>query len=583
MRLVVTLAVGERKYGDLAINLALSIKCQTPEQKILLIYEPTAIKGIEELVEKHFDYGQLEHRHTDTAAEFAFWQKTQLYTTVMQAVPEATEIIFLDADTIMLPSKTVNEWFEKHQGRPFTSYCNDILDFKTGKRKRRDYTFWCDPAKVKEHYNLSDFNKIPQINSSFLYFEKGELAKTYFQVASNVWNDDNIQYTEYKNTKPDELCFNIASAITNILPHQTTYRPIFFQFGSEQQNISYINHYYKSFGFAGTASPHDYLVKFYNDTSEYYRYHFGIAESFKYKPPLYSETEYLSIQPLSRRTLYRRGELPNSDGGVFNPSAILRAYGLCTIYRKEAGIEKAMYVGTTAVAHIEYLNESTELKTTIPPGMRVEDFRLFDYDGQLMCGHSIAQNIYTTNIECKCAISEIKGDELNYIGIPNLPIETKKVEKNWVFFSEEKRLFCLYSLQPYKLFYTDDLIAWHPHEVGQKKLKWLDESYLSNSTNPILIDNHYLVFFHSKANGGYHHGAALIDKETKQITHCTPKAINIESGKEGFNPKITYVSGAVYFKDKDIIRVFAGEGDAHAIYFDFNAGKLIKEIKRYKC
>jgi len=81
----------------------------------------------------------------------------------------------------------------------------------------------------------------------------------------------------------------------NILPHQNTYRPIFFQFGSEQQNISYINHYYKAFGFAGEAYPHEYLVKLYNETSDYFRQHFGITEQFKYKPVLYSETEYLSI------------------------------------------------------------------------------------------------------------------------------------------------------------------------------------------------------------------------------------------------------------------------------------------------
>ena len=39
MKLICIIAVGERKFGDLALNLALSIKCNNPEQKIALIYE----------------------------------------------------------------------------------------------------------------------------------------------------------------------------------------------------------------------------------------------------------------------------------------------------------------------------------------------------------------------------------------------------------------------------------------------------------------------------------------------------------------------------------------------------------------
>lgn len=584
MRLVVTLAVGDRKWGDLSLNLALSIKIQTPEQKILLIYEPSAIRGIEELTDRYFDYGLLQHRHTDTPVEFAFWLKTQLYDLVTKTVPEATEIIYLDADTIMLPGKNVNEWFEKHECRPFTAYCNDIYDFKTKKRKRKDYTFWCEPEKIKLQLGIPD-NKMPQINSSFLYFEKCELAKAYFQTVSDIWNNEDIEFREYKNTKPDELCFNVASAITNILPHQNTYRPIFFQFGSEQQNISYIYNYYKSFGFAGEAYPHEYLVKLYNETSDFFRQHFGITEPFKYKPVLYSETEYLSIQPLLRRTLYRRGELENSDGGIFNPSAIIYKGELITIYRKEAGIEKNMYIGTSAIPHIEYESgESKELKTDAANNLRLEDFRFFEYSGLLMIGHSVCSNINTTNIECKCALSVLQDGYIHYIGIPELPVETTKVEKNWVFFSEGQRLFCLYSLNPYQLFYSDDLITWLRYGVEEKQLKWIDKSYISNSTNPIFIGEHYVVFFHSKnGQGGYHHSACLIDAKTKQLTHFASKAINIVSGKEGLHPKITYVSSAVYFKDRDVVRVYIGESDSHSIYNEFSCSKLIKELKKYKC
>jgi hypothetical protein len=585
MKLIVILAVGERKWGDLALNLALSIKCNNPEQKIALIYELSAINGIRELIDSYCDYSINQIRHTDTPTEFAFWLKTQLYDIATQSVPDAKEIIYLDADTIMLPGKKVDEWFTKHEGRPFTSYCNDIYDFKYKKRKRRDYTFWCDPEKVKFQLDIPDCNKMPQINTSFIYFEKCELAKSYFKTVSDIWENDQIEYKEYKNTKPDELCFNIASALTNILPHQNTYRPIFFQFGSEQQSACYINHYYKAFGFAGETYPSDHLIRLYNETSDYYRQYFGIVEMFKFNHVPYEANNYLSIQPLCRRTLYRRGELENSEGGIFNPSAIVYKGELTTIYRKEAGISKSMYIGTSSTPHIEYASgESKELKTDADKDLRLEDFRLFEYSGTLMASHTVCSNANTSNIESKCGLSVFNDGYLHYMGVPDLPVTLSKVEKNWTFFSESDRLFCLYKLSPYTLFYSDDLIAWERFATEEKKLKWINDKFISNSTNPILIGDSYLVFFHSlNGQGGYYHGACLIDSKTKQLTHFTPRALNIVSGKEGLVPKITYVSGAVYFKDRDVVRAYCGEADSHSIYNEFNATKLIKEIKKYKC
>lgn len=582
-RLIVTLAVGDKSWGQRALSLALSLKANDDEQEVMLIYTPSAIAGIEELVDTYFDYGIQHIQTTDTATEYAFYLKTQLYDIVTQAVPDATEILFLDADTIMLPGKSVNDWFAKHEGRSFTAYCNDIYDYKTKQRKRKDYTFWCDPEQVKFQLDIPD-NRMPQINTSFIYFEKGVLAKHYFQTVSDIWDNDRIEYKEYKNVKPDELCFNIASAITNMLPHQTTYRPIFFECFASTYDTFYINHNFQSFGFAGELPPKDGLVKYYNDTSDYYRKYFGITDFFRHIPEPLPSKDFLSIQPEKRRTLYRRGELLNSDGGVFNPSALIHKGELVTVYRKEAGIEKNMYIGTSSIPHIEYQSgESKELKIDIDSSLRVEDFRIFEHRGMLMFGHSVGKNIYTTNVECKCGLSVSNDGYLHYMGVPDLPVSTNKVEKNWTFFSEGERLFCLYKLSPYTLFYSDDLITWRRFAVGEKKLKWVNDKFISNSSNPILIGDSYLVFFHSlTGQGGYYHGACLIDAKTKQLTHFTPRALNIVSGKEGLMPKITYVSGAVYFKDRDVVRVYCGEADSHAIYNEFNATRLLREVKKYK-
>src|ERR1035437_9052940 len=151
-KVIFTMAVGGRMWGDMALNICLSIKAQNPNQKVGLITDLKAIEGIEPLIEKFFDYHVTIHNiEGESNHQFAFHLKTQLYDICTNACPDATAFIFIDADCIMLPKNGedgkpyTDVWFEKHAGRPFTSYCNDMYDYATKTRKRKDYTFWCDP------------------------------------------------------------------------------------------------------------------------------------------------------------------------------------------------------------------------------------------------------------------------------------------------------------------------------------------------------------------------------------------------------------------------------------------------------
>lgn len=583
MNLIVTIAVGNKSWGERALNLSLSVKANDDEQKTMLIYTKSAIEGIEGLINDHFDYGLCYEMDSDNPSEFAFHLKTRLYGIVSSVCKDFQAVIYLDADTIIIPGKSTKDWFEDHYGTPFTSYCNDVYDYETKTRKRTDYTFWCDPEKVKVKFNILHNAKMPQINTSFMYFEAGIRAKYYFMVAENVWNE-HFEYKEYRNSKPDELCFNIASSMANLLPHKTTYRPIFFEFCSSVCSAQYINHQFTSFGFAGEKYPSAFLLKLYNDTAAYYRNIFGISHEFNYIPETNTANKYLPIAPDLRRTLYRIGEVENSGGGIFNPSAIMKRDELVTIYRKETGIEKGRYSGKSAIAHVDCMAMSFEMISDAPEDMRIEDFRLFELNGGLYVNHSIAKNIYTTDIECSCGVSKIKGDKLEFIGASLLPIAEKKVEKNWAFFSDSVGVYCIYSLNPYLIFASTDLLGeWRPINAKQPKLKWINDGFISNSTNPILIGDSYLMFFHSKENGVYYHGAVLIDKETKEITHATPRAFNLPFNNEGLAKNILYVSGAIYLKDTDRVRIYCGECDSNSIYYEFDKEKLIKQIKKYPC
>lgn len=120
--------------------------------------------------------------------------------------------------------------------------------------------------------------------------------------------------------------------------------------------------------------------------------------------------------------------------------------------------------------------------------------------------------------------------------------------------------------------------------VKQPRLDWFHyDAEICNSTNPILVGEHRLMFFHTKENGIYHHGAVLLDAATHEITHYTRNSIPIKNTAyaDGIGKGIIYVSGSVLLEPEGLIRVFFGEGDSSACYNDYDKDELINIIKQY--
>ncbi len=602
-KVIFTMAVGSTYFGNMAMNLSLSIKAQNPNQKVGLITDLRAIEGIEPLIEKFFDYHVTIHNSEyDTPHAFAFSIKPQLYDICTKACPDATAFIFIDADCIMLPKNNEGDkaytdiWFEKHAGRPFTAYCNDMYNYATKTRKRKDYTFWCEPEDLRNYgfFNHEIDNKIPQINSSFLYFQKCDTAKRYFDFVKGYWDDDVVPFQKYKGAKPDEFCFNLASLFECLFPHQNTYRPIYFQCFSENYELPYIMQHYKAMGFAGQTKPLAHLVELYNQLSDWYRKSFAIVPKFHLTTLSKMEVDPapIEIKAIARKTIYRRGELANSDAGVFNPSAIhLEPHrNLLTILRKQPNMEcyKGVNSKHSAVAYV--INEATGTEYELNPvgydNNRIEDFRLFMCGKAVLCNHNIIHRDTRTEREFSVNLAYVDGNDLCNIGRPQLPIEISKQEKNWAFFGEGNRMWCIYSLAPYQIFYaesSDGWQQWYKHDVLPVEIDWwFKEGMICNSTNPVVINDYLLLFFHTKQSGGiYSHGAVLLDKTSKNILYYTHHELKIEFVNEGMQKDLLYVSGAlIYYNDahEPILRIYFGECDSNACYNDYDATVFIQKI-----
>ncbi len=374
---MLTMALGSRVWGDFALNLCLSIRATNPKAKIGLIHDGRAIDGLEEDVQRFFDYSyRLGDSEFVTSYEQAFYTKTQLWDIAKIIAPDYEACIYLDADVLMLPGRSVDDWFAQHRNLAFTAWNNGYYNYENKATFGRGYTFWCEPEDAKAYFNNEQnkglWNAMPQINSSFLYFKPRPLSRLLFSAALNVWMDKGFKYKPYKGVKPDELCFNVACAMTGVMPHQNPYYPVFFQFASENHEEVYIMHGWPALGFAGEGRQSEHLCAMYNRYVAYYRMAFGIDDEWAFDNTVkqLQDSNPIRLERKRQRTLYRRGEIPGSLGGVFNPSGIVRDWShpdfeeRITIYRKEANHNiKVGYLNESSVPYIHFLSASEEFES----------------------------------------------------------------------------------------------------------------------------------------------------------------------------------------------------------------------------
>ncbi len=598
MRAIATIATGNATYLQLALNLGLSVKANSDIQTVLLHTNDAMadLKWTLEQIDRRFGFAfdkkvaiTIKEENAATPLEQAHYIKLTAYETLKNE--GYTEVILLDADTLLIPSKSPDTWFNEITTN-FSAYCNAEFDFKTGKSSHEGYTYWCDPLEAQDYFGLT--GKMPQINASFIYFKFTEGVKRVFDTAQDIWNtisQSEFKHEKHNGSKTEEMCLNLACALTQTYPHKVPYQPIYFQYQHEEHNPAYAMQYYNAISMAGNIVHTPDLLAYYNQLCRYYRSAYGINESFVFTNETKKPKDSPIVLPFNRRTLWRRGELPNSEAGIFNPSAIMHQGKLLTIYRKEKSMEmySHKYTHTTAVPHLCVGdNEGSELEILgFEANERLEDFRLFRSGDFIAISHTVVTNMTNDSIESHICISTLDSNSIRKNILPKLPVSKNATEKNWVFFTEDTKpfstLWCIYSLSPYKIFKTIATSIFDEVTVTDPKIKWWHHNrFICNSTNPILVDDSYLMFFHTKDAGVYSHGACLIDKETKEITHYLRNGLSLPFNGEGLQKNLLYVSGAVYLEKENTIRVLAGEGDSHSIYFDFNKDVLMNEIKKYK-
>lgn len=277
-----------------------------------------------------------------------------------------------------------------------------------------------------------------------------------------------------------------------------------------------------------------------------------------------------------RRRLIARGEFPDSRGGIYNPGAVVENDVIMLLCRREVN-----YEFTTAV-HPEIIvidrqslavrSHRTLQKLGSHAGVRIEDFRLIDFNGQRLVTHTVV-----TASGIKPAISRITDAGLEPFDPFDLPLALNRVEKNWMLFEHESRLHCLYRLDPLTILVQSSRHRWELLKEEDNGWSARYPGLISNSANLIPFDGGYLGFWHTVVGGRYVQGALRLDRDLS-IAAVTGVLLDGAEIRDGFKPGVLYVSSLVAQGDR--ILAFYGEADSHTGVAIFDADALASELRR---
>jgi len=273
MKGILTIAVGEPLYGRMATALAVSIK-QNSRTPIGIIYSKSAFKKLEDYLAVFDHHILIEDNVTPNK------QVMELKVSLDLMTPYH-ETLFLDADTIINPSHSVDEMFL--QSSDFTMF-NIGISPLSGEPSSK-YRAWAKYEDIAKFFNLPLDTKIPQVNSSVILWLNNDKAKAVFCEARKVLKSG-FKAETWREQFPDELAFNIACAITGVLPHKKSWRPIYLHILNDWRSKEYIIDKYIGLSIIGTEVKSTDIIKIYNDFVSYYFDMAGFKEKFTYTPKL---------------------------------------------------------------------------------------------------------------------------------------------------------------------------------------------------------------------------------------------------------------------------------------------------------
>lgn len=231
---IIIVATGHPYYGNMAYNLAVTIKA-VEDTSIAVVWSESSLSHLSESQVNIFDH------KIELPADYRTGFGVKLH---LDQLTPFTHTLCLDADMLWLGKKPSSLMTELG-GTSFTCITEGDSDKPNPK-----YYFWAEPEEIKQAYQV---DWVPQTRSEVIYFEKKDVFKFARRIHPEVMLKTIRRFGEWV---PDELYFNITLAKLNIRPGK--FMPAYWSrlHNEIMPNLSvlYKEYYLLSFG-SNAASP----------------------------------------------------------------------------------------------------------------------------------------------------------------------------------------------------------------------------------------------------------------------------------------------------------------------------------------
>lgn len=288
---VLLLAVGHPYYGEMAFNLAMSLKFTTPDMPITLVTDDHGGRYLTDDKRKMFD-GILK-----CPKEYTTFRGRENYVKPKVYLNHFTQYdctLFLDADMIMTPHKTIRDIFTECKGKPFTMQNRGFMDLADVKEPNAHFIIWATTGQIVDAFGFKE-GKLYNLSSECIYWEKGKKSEKIFTDAQSLYESPKVKHVDFGGGVPDELPFTISMVKNNTYPHRDVWRPIFWEsFDKVQPKEKIINDKYFGVSLGGNVVP-KYTRKIYNNLVTFYGNHHGVTTH----RPIKDKRQYL----IDRKTI----------------------------------------------------------------------------------------------------------------------------------------------------------------------------------------------------------------------------------------------------------------------------------------
>ncbi len=217
---IITIAIKHPYYGKMAHNLCGSFKAENPGVPFAVIADEKALSHLATWQKDIFDV-IIPYEYSienPFAAKFKLFELSPFQGTV-----------FVDADTAWLPGTKFEDLLKLiSPDCDYTGITEGHYNVHEN-NLNKGYPEWADSAHVLETFMIDGFY---QWRSEFIYFKKCDEVKMMFTLLNDPEFNEQIKklkaVVDFAGTIADELYFNIACAVSSIVPHKYKWTPIYW-------------------------------------------------------------------------------------------------------------------------------------------------------------------------------------------------------------------------------------------------------------------------------------------------------------------------------------------------------------------